>query len=211
MAHLDQAVVDDFDVPALMAGVRGKRGRYSGVTNRGNMVGRRGPDGFHISINVDPHPVISESGHRLSAAGRSARSISATLERSGETGTITFSTEVGRSPKFVRGIVKIALSQVAYFLGPEVVLDSVFDPIRNFVRDGSGKRHILLTQTSDDLYRNIGWVPYRSEAGTLVSVFRLGYVEFCVDLSPGETEFPKMKAQAQKIMGKNGWSFLPLS
>jgi len=112
--------------------------------------------------------------------------------------------------KFVRGIVKIAFSSLAYFLGPKNVVGDRFDSIRNFVINGQDVRKILLMSSLDRNYRNQVWPPYHHESGEYAITFRLVAVEFFVDLSPDLTFFPMIKEKAHELYGPDGWSYLPL-
>jgi hypothetical protein len=211
LAHLDQAVIDDFDMLAYMAGVPRKKGRPPEIRNRGNVIATTKPSGNEMSINMERHSVEAHDGSTLGAFGKSDRNINASFERQGHLASTSFSVPIGRNPKFVRGIVKIAFSSVAYFLGVETALGKDFDSVRLFVRDGKGERFVLLKSSSDTAYRNRIWPPYQSEGGEYAVTFRLAAVEFCVDLSPKLTLFPLLKKQATDRFGKSGWSYLPIN
>ena len=209
LAHVDQAVSEDFDVLAFISGVSQKKGRPSEIRSRGNMIGTKGPLGNEISINMGRYPILTHDGTRLGAFGRSDRNIQAIFERDGKIGKVSFSTTFGQKPKFVRGIVKIALSSLAYFLGAEIALSADFDPVRSFVLEGKGNRPILLLASTDTAYRNQAWPPYRSETGYYAVTFRLAALEFCVDLSPEVTLFPMLKNKSFEMYGDSGWTYLP--
>lgn len=209
LASLDRAVIDDFDVPAFLAGIPRKGGRPPAILNRGNVratVGRRGPQ---MSFNMDRHPVRAHDGAALPPVGGSSRNIRASFERSGRIGTVSFSTEIGRNPKFVRGIVKIAVSATAYFLGPDTVLSADFDGVRDFVRNGSGARQILMLMGEGASYFNQVSPPFVSEAGGYGIGFRLAHMDFLVDMSPDCSLFPVWKAKALELYGETGWTYLP--
>ena len=169
LAHLDQAVVDDLDVLAFMNNVPRKRGRPPQIRNRGNVVATRGPAGPEISFNMNPYAVTGHDGTKLAALGNSDRNIRASLERDGRLATVSFSVTIGQSKKFVRGIVKIALSSLAYFLGRDLALSAEFDPARTFVREGVGARPVLLMPSSTRSYRNQVWPPYGRNLVTMRS------------------------------------------
>ena len=210
LAHLDQAVIEDFDFLAYMAGVPRKKGRPSAIRSRGNVIGTRGPRGSEISINMERYPVQAHDGTRLGAFGGSDRNVPASFRREGQFAEISFSFPIGRKQKFVRGVVKIALSSLAYFLGGSVALSEDFDPVRAFVRTGTGDRAVLLMPSAGDGYRNQAWPPYRSRTGEYVVTFRLAVVEFCIDLSPKLTVFPMLKEVASEMYGQLGWTHLPI-
>jgi hypothetical protein len=210
LAHLDQAVIEDFDIIVYMAGVPRKKGRPPEIRNRGNVIATTGPSGKEISINMERHSVEAHDGSILGAFGKSDRNINVAFEHDCNLAKTSFSVPIGRNPKFVRGIVKIAFSSLAYFLGADAALAVDFDCIRLFVRDGMGERFILLAPTSDTAYNNRVWPPYQSERGEYAMKFRLGSLEFCVDLSPNLTLFPMFKKKATEMYGESGWSYLPI-
>ena len=210
LAHLDRAVIDDFDILAFMATVPRKRGKSPIISSRGNMVGICNEAGNYIAINMESSPVRDVNGRILGGFGKSRRNIRAKFNRFGSVGRISFDTTLGDSPKFVRGIVKIAFSSLAYFLGSELALRRSFDPVRSFVMEGIGRRRVLLMQTRDVNYRNQVWPPYKNEKEEYSVVFRLASIEFFVDLSPSMSLFPVMKQKAKEIYGESGWTFLPV-
>jgi hypothetical protein len=186
LAHLDQAVIEDFDILANMVGVTRKKGRPPEIRRRGNVIGTTGPNGKELSINMEHYAVEAHDGSRLGALGKSSRNIHASFERDGQLAKMSFSVPIGQSAKFVRGIVKIAFSSLAYFLGADMALAEDFDPVRLFVKKGGGERAIILMPSSDGGYSNRAWPPYQTETGEYAVTFRLATVEFYVDLSPSQ-------------------------
>lgn len=210
LAHLDQTVSDDFDVIAYMAGVTRKKGRLAEVRNRGNLLATNRDGKKDMSINMERASVQGHDGAIIGAFGKSPRNVEASFEVEGQISKVSFSTKVGQNPKFVRGIVKIAFSILAYFLGSERALSAEFDPVRRFVREGHGQRYILLVASPDLGYRNQAWPPFQTKSGDYTVTFRLAAMEFCVDLSATQTGYHLLKAQAEKQLGQTGWGYLPI-
>ena len=210
LAHLDQAVIEDFDIFAYMSGVPRKKGRPCEIRSRGNLIGTQGPNGNEISINMERYPVTAHDGTNLGGFGNSDRNIQASFDRQGDSVKISFSTTIVSKPKFARGIVKIALSSLAYFLGGELTLSEDFDSVREFVREGKGIRPVLLKQSSTGGYLNQSWPPFKSETDGYAVTFRLVGIEFCVDLTLHVTLFPMLKDKALEAFGETGWSYLPI-
>lgn len=183
LAHLDQALVDDFDLLAFMNNVPRKKGRPAQIRGRGNVIGTRGPAGPKISFNMNRYPVTGHDGTRLGAFGNSERNIRGLFEREGPFAKVSFSVPIGQNPKFVRGVVKIAFSSLAYFLGNDLAVSKDFDPVRAFVRKGVGDRPVLLMPSATRRYRHQVWPPYRFESGHYAVMFRLALIEFFVDLT----------------------------
>lgn len=210
LAHLDQAVVEDFDFLSFMAGVPRKKGRPPTIRSRGNVIGTTGPAGREISISMERYSVNAHDGSTLAPFGKSSRNIDATFERDGQMAKTSFSVPFGQNSKFLRGAVKIAFSSLAYFLGSDTALAENFDPIRCYVREGKGERRILLTSSTDDGYINRVWSPWKSESGDYAVTFRLACVEFCVDLSPRMDLLPELEQKMIQMYGKSGWTSLPI-
>jgi hypothetical protein len=210
LAHLDQAVIDDFDIFAFMNGVPRKKGRPSEIRSRGNLIGTQGLNGNEISINMEHFPVVAHDGTKLGGFGKSDRNIQASFESEGDVVKISFSTSIGSKPKFLRGIVKIAFSSLAYFRGGELALSEDFDSVREFVREGKGSRPVLIKPISKGDYLNQSWPPFKSETDEYAVTFRLTCLEFCVDLSPNVTIFPMIKEKAFEMYGESGWGYLPI-
>lgn len=209
LAHLDQAVAEDFDFLSFMAGVPRKKKRRPEIRSRGNVVGTTGPTGVEFSINMERYPVKAHDGSRLAPFGGSGRNVNATFEHDGRRAKSSFSLPIGQNPKFIRGIVKIAFSSLAYFLGAATAHAENFDPVRVFVREGKGERPILLMSNPEGGYFNQVWPPYRSESGHYAVTFRLAVVEFCVDLSPTLGLYPLLKQKTIESYGQSGWTSLP--
>jgi len=209
LGHLDRAVLDEFDIPVFMSGIRGKSGLPQ-VNSRGNMVGHWTAEGPIIFINMERTPVKILDGRALAAAGKSKRNVKATVNHIGNIGKVSFQTRMGEGRKFVRGIVKIAFSSLAFF-HPSEVLAADFDSIRCFVTKGLGARKIIWMPAPDDTFKNEVRPPLRHESGDYYAVsFRLAMVDFIVDLSPDLRLFEIFKEKAYELYGAKGWSWLPL-
>ena len=210
LGHLDQAVLNEFDIFVFSAGVRGKRGRPPKINSRGNMFGAWEQSGPVIHINTGSAAVKTKGGEVLGAVGKSNRNIQANLQRSGNRGEVEFKIRLGESPKFVRGIMKIAFSSFAFFRPSEVLADH-FDSIRRFVTDGDGMRKIIWMAATDNKFTNQVRPPLRHESGDYYAIsFRLARVDFVVDLSPEMRLFEILKQKAYELHGEKGWSWLPL-
>lgn len=215
MGHLDRAVIDEFELLALMAGVPRKKGRRPKIQSRGNLRGTIGPDGYVLSINMEKHPVIAYDGQKLGAFGKSDRNVKASFVVDGDVATVSFATTLGANPKFVRGIVKIAFSSFAHFLFKysekhELVYSEYFDPVRKFVLRGQGDRRLLLLDPGDKNYFNTVSQPFVTNSGEHFVHMRLTHLEFIVDLSPELACFYEFRKELQCKFGNNGWGQLPL-
>jgi len=210
LSDLDQAVIDEFDFHTFMAGVPRKKGRSPAIRSRGNVLATVEPSGPTYTFNMDPTPIRAHDGSHLAGYRGSKRDIRAKLSKQGQVGKIDFETPFGQSPKFVRGITKIAFSSLAYFLGAPLALSPAFSPIRRFVKDGVGERHLMLTFGSDSTYRNQVWPPYVSPTGEYSVTFRIASAEFLVDLSEEESLLSMFQSKAPVFFGEKNWCTLPV-
>jgi hypothetical protein len=209
LAHLDQAVIDELDILAFMSGVPRKKKKSSLVNNRGNLLGRFINSNKTLFINMDKTPQTIE-GHQIAGYGKSLRNINASFDVNGNQGKVSFTVKFGDNPKFVRGILKIAFSSLAYFLGTKVAILPKYDCIRKFVVKNEGERKIFLIPCSETGYRNQAWPPYVDSEGEYAVALRLGIIEFAVDLTQGMTSFPVLMEKLKEFYGNEGWTFLPL-
>lgn len=209
LSHLDQAVIDEFDIPAFMWDVPRKKNRLPGIDNRGNLIGRYiNNKNKTILINMD-NKAIEIEGHRVAGYGKSKRNVRAEFEKDGTNAKISFSIEFGEGPKFVRGILKIALSSLAYFIGAKEVLSPKYDAIRDLIINNKGQRKILLKECKDISYRNQVWSPYVGNEGYAIAL-RIVIVEFAVDLTPNMTIHPVLYEKTMQELGNKGWNSLPI-
>lgn len=209
LAHLDQAVLDEFDLMAFMAGVPRKKGKRPVVRSRGNILATVENDVPTYTLNMEPYPVKAHDGSRLAGFRGLRRDVRGQLSRQGNIASIKFDVTFGQTPKFVRGVTKIAFSSLAYFLGPEIARSPALNPVREFVRNGIGRRHLLLVFGDGMVYRNTVWPPYVSPLGDYSITFRIASVEFLVDLSESESDLAMFQSKMPDCFGGKGWCILP--
>ncbi len=117
---------------------------------------------------------------------------------------------MGDSLKFVRGIIKIALSSLVYFIGHNEILKPKYDRIRKFVSKNEGNMKIFMGVSDDLKFRNQVWSPYQDDKGNYSIILRIGIAEFIVDLSPDMRLIPLLYDNAMKLYGSKGWTILPI-
>ena len=210
LADLDQAVIDEFDFQVFMAGVPRKKGKPPVIRSRGNVVATAEKNGPTYTFNMDPVPMTAHDGSRLAPYRGSKRNIRAKLVKEGNASRISFDIPFGQSRKFLRGITKIAFSSLAYYLGAPLARSPAFFAVRNFVKQGIGNRHLLMTFDSDGKYSNRVWPPYISPSGDYAVTFRLASIEFLVDLSEEESLIPMIRSKASEFLGEKKWCTLPI-
>lgn len=195
LGHIDQAVIDDFDVLAFLNNVPRKKGRSPAIQNRGNMLGKIEGNEASIAINMENYPISSPIGH-LTKKGQSGRGIQARIETNGSIGKVEFSTSIGKSPKFGRGITKIGFSSAVYFLGEEQFYSVNYDPIREYVTNGGGTPRVLMLASRDINYSNQAWSPFANQQGQYAAIVRIAVCEFMIDLSPNCSLIGELKSKA---------------
>lgn len=210
LAHLDMAVIEELEIPTFMANVKRKRNRPAIINTRGNVIGKNTEDGKTIIINMENYPIKHSDGTIVGAYGKSDRNVKASFRKEDKITLVSFQTTIGRNPKFVRGIYKIAFESIVYFLGLKYFLDDKYDNIRNFVIHGDPQRKIIYFACPDNEYRNEVKAPSRKAEDQYGIEFRLGFVAFVVDLSPNLTLFPEFLHKAKELWGERGWGYLPL-
>ena len=65
LAHLDQALAEEFDFMAFMKGIPRKHGRQPEISSRGNVYGWVSSDGPELHFNSERHAVTTVGGRRL--------------------------------------------------------------------------------------------------------------------------------------------------
>lgn len=205
LGHIDSAVVDEFDFVVFGANIPRKGGRAPEVRSRGNVIATRGADGPEMHFNMEPHSITVPGGGTLSPYKGKPRNIKAQFEVVGMLAKVGFEVPFGQGPKFVRGLHKIALSSLAYFLVLELALESKFDAVRDYVRHGEGKRLVLFRPADDKRYAHHVSPPYKSESGDYLVGMRIGIAEFLVDLSPAMSLLPVLHEKSLEIPPTYHW------
>lgn len=209
LGHIDQAVINDFDIVTFDSGVKRKGGRLPSINSRGNMTGHYLNKEKTITLNMGLGTVTDAHGNRVVPYAGGERHVNAKFSRRGADVEIEFKVPFGKSKKFRRGIYKIALGSLAYFLGASIALSEEFDAVRDFVKKGKGDRFVFFKQLTDKKFKNQIWAPYVSEEGHYSVVMRLAFIEILVDLSPHQTITPVLMMKSRELYGDDGWSYSP--
>jgi hypothetical protein len=181
---------------AFERGLSRRHGRPPQIQNRGNFQAYYTPEGPVYAVNMDPYPFVTPDGVRVAPFRGRQRDVRATLgslDAAGET-PVTFSFNNGYdNPKFVRGIHKIAFELLAFYEGSESVMIPEYDPVREFVRFGIGKRHVLMSLNPG---AQIEIVPLRNPRGGRAMAFCVVGLSFTVDLTHGQESMPLLVREA---------------
>ena len=211
LAHIDRAVADEYDTSAFLARVPGRKGKPPAVRGRGNFVASIEATGPTMTFNMERFSVPAHNGTVAGPYGASSRNVNAKLEIDGSVARISFAQTFGSSPKFIRGITKIAFSFFAYLDGATAACSSRYDAVRRFVRDDVGTRHAMLIGCSDKKYQNGSPKLSVYEPDDCSVRFRIGHTEYVVDLTENECLMPIFERTMQEAYGTNGWTVLPIS
>lgn len=209
LAHLDQAVADEFDFMAFTKGIPRKHGRPPEISSRGNVYGWVSEDGPQLHFNSERHAVTTSDGRRLARFKGAKRDVKLKTEHEGNQYKASFELPFGQGPKFVRGIYKTVFNCFTFLAGPELGRDLRFQEVRDFVRVGQGSRHLILTFDPDEKFTLAAYRPWISEDGFYIMSIRIGQIHFLADLSPGEVLFPQLQAKQLELRGPDGWTTLP--
>ena len=209
MGHLDQAVINDFDIVSFMAGVKQKGKEQQLIHSRGNMTGGYGPEGKFLTLNMGPGVIQDSLNKPVAPFNGGERHIKGSFVKNENIEEIIFGFKFGCSKKFRRGIYKIALSSLAFFLGQNKVIGNDFNSIRGFVKKGEGDRTIFIKGSADRKYRNQVWSPYVNDKGHYSIVIRLAFVELVADLSPDQSITPELMKMSKETYGDKDWTFIP--
>lgn len=209
LAHLDQAVADEFDFIAFMKGIPRKRRRPPEISSRGNVYGWVSDDGPQLHVNLERYAVTAVNGKRLAPFRGNKRDVNVATERKAGQVEASFEVPFGQSPKFIRGIFKAAFSCFTFLTDAEIARSAQFQEIRDFVRLGKGVRHLIVTSDPDENFTLGAYPPWVSPEGFYSMPIRIGPIHFLVDLSPGEVAFPRLRAKKLELDGPEGWTTLP--
>jgi hypothetical protein len=209
LAHLDQALVADFEVFAMMAGVPRKGGRPAAISSYGNL--RTNSKNGHVEyhFNMGPGNTTMPNGQTLPPFRGRPRDVNATFTREGGQATIGFGVEFGASPKVARALVKMGAEYFCWVQGRELASQVIQGPVADFVRTGKGARPVILGNPDKTKYEHrFGQIGRVGEQGWYC-LFRLAHFDVMVDLGPDQAAFDKWAEEMYRCFGREGWTTLP--
>lgn len=208
--HIDQALIADMEMFAALAGVPRKRSG-AGIFSYGNIRARTIDGHLSYFINMDPKPVRLIDGMQLGGYKGRDRDVAATMTREADKVKVDFSVDFGRNINVRRAIFKIAINWVARELGSIAAREIVESDIGKFVKSGVPDCSIILVSPSSEpkKYQHKFSRIWRSTSGGLVCDFRLGHIEFIVDLQQGQSSFELICSKMYEAYGAIGWTTLP--
>jgi len=210
LAHLDQVVADDFDFLTVMDGIPRKGGRPPEIASRGNVYGVGAAEGPVIFFNLESVSHTTPNGKTVAPFRGRERDIRPSMKRMADgKGEVSFEVAFGQHRKFARGLYKIALSSIAYLLGPERALQEKYDWVRGYVRHGGARRHVLLTAAASPGFGLASYPPFVSESGEEAMDIRIGPAEFLLDLTENEVQLMSLVNKAREQFGAENFSIFP--
>ena len=210
LAHLDQALADEYDLLTFASRVPGRNGKRPAVRRRGNVVATLEKTGPVTTINMEPHSVRAHDGTIAGAYRARHRNINATFEIAGTIARIKFNVTFGSGPKFVRGITKVAFSFLAFFIGDDEVRAAKYDSVRKFVIAGEGCRHVTMFNCGNQKYQSGPASLHVLENNDYIIEFRIGQTIYFIDLSESEAYLPAIKQSMADSYGNRGWCLMPI-
>lgn len=115
---------------------------------------------------------------------------------------------IAHQPLLSRAIHKVALASLVKLISHEHVLNSAYDPVRDFVLQGVGSREVLMLSYGEWSYKHAVGPVYSSPQGdTGVQLVLCGFI-FYVDLTAEQGVVPKLKEQVKVLYGDEGWTWI---
>lgn len=158
-----------------------------------------------IHINVKGKPVEIKKGIRLKSIEDNKKPVhSFYLERDGNFAHVRFKQNFTINDNVKRALYKIAFEYFCFSCGKSAVLEAKFDPIRDYVISGIGKRSILMGEEYKFLESN-GIHQFGSQSiavdktGTTIIGFLLFNVTFIVLLLGAPEKLIEIKNKAEEM------------
>jgi hypothetical protein len=209
LAHIDQALLKQFEVMTFIKGVRRKKRRKPSIDSWPALRGRHGENGPELMLNAGPGRVDAW-GKSLVPAHNSNGISDAKLDINGIVGTVTFSQSFGDDPKFIRGLYKVAVSALAYWHGSAYVRDERFEAVRRYVLTGEGLFGVILFP-SQEVTGHKFRPPFSDRRNTVLGLaFTIFGIEFIVDLLPEQNGLRRLHSELV-MQGARQWTRLPLT
>lgn len=209
MGHLDQALVQDLEVYAAIAGVPNKAGRTSRISGFGNLRADDLGDGLVYHFNMEPHPVEIRPGVMLAGYRGKPRDIKAKMKAENGRAEITFGMEFGVSPKVARALVKLGAEYLCWQLGRDIAAEVIRGPVADFVLRAAGYRPVVLFAADKEKYEHVFGNILQTPQGHYACCFRLAHSHVMVDLTPDVSAFPVFAEALYQQHGGESWTTLP--
>jgi len=211
MGHLDQALIGDFEIPALIAGVPRGNDKGPRVHSYGNTFAHQSAQGTELFINMDAKAIVLKNGFELGGFKGRERDLKWKLSVNGNEVKATGQFYFGKSPKVARSLYKIGLSWVAYSLGSNVARTLIQSSIGSFVKKGYPVRPVFLYSIDDPNRYRHEFSGHITKDGKLVatSFVLAGCAKFVIDLTDDLSFSDVFYRASISMLGTESWTKLP--
>jgi hypothetical protein len=208
-AHLDRALLRQFELLTFLGNVPRKRGKSPSLDSWSSILGRYTENGPELHINGGPGT--------SDALGKTLKPVQATkdfeklsFEAANGVATLKFSQRFGDDPKFIRALYKVAFGAAVYWLGPEIARTTEMAAVKKFVRKGRGEFRAVLVGGSGSHGHHFE-PPYRGQDTSYLAVgMRIFGIDFITDFDPEQRLITKME-DLLTVQGYQNWTILPPS
>lgn len=209
LAHIDQALLKQFELMTFIKGVRRKKGKPPTVESWPSLRGRHGDKGTELMINAGPGRVDAW-GKSLLPANNSHGIADARMDVDGHVAKVTFTQAFGDDPKFIRALYKVALSSLAHWLGPSYARSRNLEGVRKFVLTGEGSFGVILFPSQEVTGHKFP-PPFSDKMNAVLGMaFTIFGIEFIVDFLPDQKAMRRLHS-GLVMQGARQWTRLPLA
>lgn len=192
--RVDVALVHNFEQMLAIAELQATGKTHRRLAGIGNMQISDMPSGQHVAFSMGSTAIVDEAGTRVGPLRRDRRHATATFRDLGNgQGEISGEIAFIHDDRFSRALHKIALELLVFTPTPDIVYESRFDLIRDYVMRGVGTRRVVMAYTEHDWKARKQQVILSPDGGVTAEFLFCGCV-FFVDLSPQQTFFPRLEA-----------------
>jgi hypothetical protein len=146
LAALDEYLQKQFGFLKVLWNPKGTKSGKPAKAERPGLYAIHRPDGPLIAINAEAKKVFAGDGVVIQPSKGHPESVRLeSLDVNGRLASISFSQPMRMNKRFIRGLHKIAFELLCLQQGWEYVVDSRFDPIREYIIHGKGNRGIVFS------------------------------------------------------------------
>lgn len=185
LGYIDQALINDFAIVAFMVGIPGKGGKPPSITTWSPVASNYENGEKQLHLNADKQPVIA-AGKNLKPATRSTGITNVTFDNKNGQAEVRFTQDFGKSPRFFRALMKVALGAVALYLGPEIAASPQYNAVREFVLTGKGSFRALLVSPNDAPGYSLTILPPAESCDYEMAAINILGVTLLVDFDPDQ-------------------------
>lgn len=194
--EVDPSLIKPFEILKFNLGILGKRKQQPKVSGWAAVAGYHKDGDRILAINAGKK-AVKDGVRKLVPAHRTNGISDAWIKP--EEGRLGFKQDFGGDPKFVRGLYKVGLNAVAYYLGAEVAAGADYDHIRTFVLGDKGAKPFKATMDAHENFSFASGIsgPMMKEgyAYPAFEVVLLG-IRFHLDMAPDQEALRDLQRHA---------------